>query len=111
MHRALALLLAASVATSVGVASAQDALPLVVEVGKTVEVEVGFAMGHVCDDNSILRAEMRNKNPATNVFVVTGVKVGTTLCRAGTNSIQDRPSFLFQVSVVEAQANTPARRP
>ena len=72
---------------------------IVVEVGQTVSREVGFAMGHLCDDETILRAEMKNGTMENNLFVVTGVKAGTTLCRAGT--VQHRPSVLFEITVVD----------
>ncbi len=72
---------------------------ITVAVGASSEVEVGFAMGHQCDDESIAAGEMRNKSEETNVFVVTGKKAGTTLCRAGTYLVEDRPSFLFEIVV------------
>jgi len=87
----------------------EERLAITVEVGKTVETEVGFAMGHLCDDETLVRAEMKNKNAETNVFAVTGVKVGTTLCRAGTATVENRPTYLFEVTVVPAQKRAPAK--
>ncbi|MBA3460178.1 MAG: hypothetical protein H0T46_09475 [Deltaproteobacteria bacterium] len=82
-------------------AGAEDRVPLVVEVGKTVSTEVGYAMGHLCDDETVVRAAMKNGTPENNLFVVTGLKPGTTLCRAGT--MQDRPTLLFEIKVVPAK--------
>ena len=104
--RRISLALAVLAAVSGRVAAEEERVSLVVEVGKTVSREVGFAMGHLCDDETILRAEMRNGTIDNNLFVVTGKKPGTTLCRAGT--VQDRPTILFEVRVVVATAT---RRP
>jgi hypothetical protein len=41
---------------------------------------------------------MKNGTPENNLFVVTGLKPGTTLCRAGV--MEDRPTILFAVTVV-----------
>ncbi len=83
------------VPTSVG---AEDRVPVVVEVAHTVSREVGFAMGHLCDDETVVRAEMKNGTIENNLFVVIGKKPGTTLCRAGV--VQDRPTILFEITVV-----------
>ena len=80
--------------TTVG---AEDRVPLVVEVGQTASREVGFAMGHLCDDESVVHAEMKNGTVENNLFVVTGKKPGTTLCRAGV--VKDRPTILFEITV------------
>jgi hypothetical protein len=83
---------------------------IVVEVGQTVSREVGFAMGHLCDDETIIRAEMKNGTLENNLFVVTGVKPGTTLCRAGT--AEHRPTILFEITVIEpTPAKPPQKRP
>jgi len=89
-------------------ASAEDRVPLTVEVGATVTTKVGYAMGYLCDDESIARGQMKNGTPDDNLFVVTGVKLGTTLCRAGTT--QDRPTILFQITVVAPKTTAPAPR-
>jgi hypothetical protein len=105
----IAVLLTLCGSSSIAAAD-EDRVAIKVEVGKTVETEVGFAMGHLCDDDQVVRAEMRNKNADTNVFAVTGVKLGTTLCRAGTTTIENRPTFLFEITVVPAAKRAPARR-
>lgn len=74
-----------------------ERIPVRIAVGETKEIEVGFARMHVCDDTSIVEAEMRDKTLETNVFVVKGLKPGTTDCRAGMEP--DRPSFLFSITV------------
>lgn len=78
-------------------------------VGQATEVEVGWAMGHQCDDESIVAAEMKSKDPETNVLALTGKKPGTTLCRAGTYLVENRPTFLFEI-VVSAPPK-PAKKP
>ncbi len=81
------------------------------EVGATTSREVGWAMGSVCDDDTIVAAEMRNKDRDTNVFVLKGLKPGTTVCRAGTYDVEGRPSYLFEITVVRApsKVSAPAR--
>lgn len=90
------------IALGASLALAEDRQTIVVTVGQTVERDVGWAMGHVCDDPAIVDATMRNKDPETNAFVVTGKQVGTTTCRAGTHQVENRPTFLFDVRVVAA---------
>lgn len=99
----LASLLVAGTVVAVG---AEDRERITLKVGQILEREVGWAMGSVCDDPRLVRAEMRNKDPETNVFVVTGLAAGTTVCRAGTYNVEDRPSYLYEITVVAA----PARR-
>ena len=67
-----------------------------VKVGKTVEVDVGYAIGVRCDDLALIEVAMQTKE-TTNYFVVKGVREGTTQCRVGTEP--QRPSILFDVRV------------
>lgn len=92
-----------------GLARAEDRVPLAVEVGATVTQKVGYAMGHLCDDESIAAGQMKNGTPEDNLFVVTGKKPGTTLCRAGT--VQDRPTILFEITVVPAKPKVEPPKP
>src|SRR4051794_3974441 len=85
--------------------AADGEIPIKVIVGKSVATDVGFARGSYCDDTDIARAEMREKTAETNSFVVTGVKVGTTLCRAGSATDLGRPSYVYKVTVVAAVAS------
>jgi hypothetical protein len=87
-----------------GSALADDATRIDVAVGETIERDVGFAMGLLCDDLGIIRAELRAGTPESNTFVVTGVTQGTTMCRVGTTP--NRPSYVFEIHVV-----APRRRP
>lgn len=107
MKRLAALL---TLCGSAALAVAEDRVAITVRVGQTVETEVGYAMGHHCDDEKVVRAEMRNKDVNTNVFAVTGLAVGTTLCRAGTVTVENRPTYLFEITVKEAVARPPANR-
>ena len=77
----------------------RERIPIRIAVGETKEIEVGFARMHVCDDPSIVDAEMRDKTADTNVFVVKGLRPGTTDCRAGMDP--ERPSFLFSITVTK----------
>ncbi len=79
-----------------------------IAVGETKEIEVGFARMHVCDDATVVEAEMRDKTQETNVFVIKGLKAGTTDCRAGLDP--DRPTFLFSITV-EKRGAKPAKPP
>jgi len=89
---------------------AEDRIAVTVRVGETVTTEVGYAMGFFCDDDKIIRGEMRTKDADNNVFAVTGLAVGTTLCRAGTVTVEARPSYLFEITVVRAaKPATPQR--
>lgn len=110
-----ALLLLAGLAALPGRAAADDPPSdapetITVEIGKTTSREVGYAMGHICDDESIVHAEMQNGTADNNLFVVTGLKAGTTLCRAGV--VERRPQILFQVTVIEPKpAAPPPKKP
>ena len=79
-------------------AVAEDAARLDVAVGETVERDVGYALGLMCDDTAAIHVDLRNTSPETNTFVVTGIKEGTALCRVGTSP--GRPTFLFEIHVV-----------
>ncbi len=68
---------------------------LEVEVGKTVEREVGVLRGYFCDDPSLITATLVTRDNV-NVWVVTGAKVGTTQCRVGDHT---RPALVFDVVV------------
>ena len=56
-------------------------------VGETSAVEVGPAIGSVCDDPAVVKAEMTAGTATNNKLVLTGLKVGTTLCRAGSDQL------------------------
>lgn len=84
-----------------------ERIPLRIAVGETRQIEVGFARMHVCDDISIVEAEMRDKTAETNVFVVTGKKPGTTDCRVGLDPADGRPTILY--SVIVEKPKTPAK--
>ena len=83
-----------------------DAKPtaLAVTVGETVQREAGSAIGYRCDDPTLVTLELRTVGER-NILSVTGVKVGTTQCRVGTDP--HRPSTLYEVTV--AKAKKPAR--
>ncbi len=108
-HLAVLVLLCATAAPAL----AEERVAVTVRVGETVTTEVGYAMGFFCDDEKIVRGEMRNKDANTNVFAVTGLAVGTTLCRAGTVTVENRPTYLFEITVSKSapRAKSPAPSP
>ncbi|HEX3764118.1 MAG TPA: hypothetical protein VHW23_35740 [Kofleriaceae bacterium] len=100
MRRIVQLAAASAVALAalgVGVRVAADEPPprIDVAVGETVERDVGFAVGLLCDDLSIVHAELRSETPESNVLRITGVTPGDTQCRAGT--VPGRPVFVFEI--------------
>jgi hypothetical protein len=89
--------LALSLVAAAAAADADEALRLDLTVGDTVTRDVGFAIGLLCDDLTIVRAELRASTPESNTFVVTGLAEGTTTCRVGTSL--HRPSYVFEIHV------------
>ena len=65
-------------------AAANDLPRFDVYVGTTAEVSVAAARGWMCDDPSLVDAEVVTRGDH-NVWRVTGVKLGETTCRVGTN--------------------------
>ncbi len=86
-----------------------ERIPLRLRIGETREIEVGYARMHVCDDPTIVEAQMRDKNADTNVFFIKGLKPGTTDCRVGLDPEDGRPSYLYSITV-ERPAPAPKRR-
>jgi hypothetical protein len=82
-----------------GLAAADDGTtPVSVAVGDTVKRDVGYARGLRCDDPSIVAAEIATDAARdVNVVSLTGLKVGRTQCRAGTEL--GRPVVVFTVDV------------
>jgi hypothetical protein len=68
-----------------------------VAVGATKSIDVGYARGLQCDDVEVVHAELRGVSPTSNRLFLTGVRVGRTLCRAGTLGA---PTVLVHVTVV-----------
>ena len=96
MRRALAIVLALG-----GIAHA-DPNRVDVEVGKTVEKNVGYARGGwFCDDATLVTAELVTRAD-TNYWIVKGAKAGTTTCRVGTDL--HRPTVVFTVVVAAPKA-------
>jgi len=91
------IIVVVALALGARVAFADDGIRLDVEVGKTVERGVAIATGWFCDDPSLVQAEVVTHNN-TNVWVVTGVKLGSTQCRVGTDP--SRVHYVFDVHVI-----------
>lgn len=103
---ASAAMLAALGAGGLAVADApRDATRIEVQVGDSVERDVGFAVGLLCEDVAIVHAELRSETPESNVLRVTGVKPGDTQCRAGT--VPGRPVFVFEIHVTARHTPSP----
>lgn len=77
-------------------------IALGVEVGRTTERSVGDAIGWFCDDPKLVDAAVVTRGDV-NYFVVTGVAVGTTQCRVGTDP--SRSTFVFEVTVKRPSSN------
>lgn len=93
--KALALLLVAATAYA-------DDVPRVdVEVGASVEKNVEYARGFMCDDPSLVSVEMVTRDDH-NVWIVKGVKVGETMCRVGMDRL--RVHYVFDVHVLPKRA-------
>jgi hypothetical protein len=82
-------------------ALADGEIKLEVQLGKKVTQDVGYARGWMCDDPSLVQAELVTKNDK-NYWVVTGAKLGTTLCRVGTQPLTP-VYYVFEVHVVPAK--------
>ena len=79
-----------------------SAPPEPVEVGRTVERNVGYATGWFCDDPALVEASLVTRDDDYNYWIVTGVKVGSTQCRVGTDPT--RASTVFDVTVKRARS-------
>jgi hypothetical protein len=96
----LALLVVAGSPTAtgdrVGYPSAAGGDALTLEVGRKTDRPVGNANGWFCDDPSLIEASIVTRDDV-NYWVVTGLKVGETQCRVGTDP--SRATFVFDVTV------------
>lgn len=90
-----------------GSARAQEMF-LVLELGKTVERNVGYARGWACDEPALVKGEIATRGDH-NVWLVTGQRAGSTQCRVGTDPYG--VSYVFNVRVVpRAARGTPTLR-
>jgi hypothetical protein len=78
-----------------------DGVALSVEVGRTTERAVGNANGWFCDDPSLIKAAIVTRGDV-NYWVVTGLEVGATQCRVGTDP--SRSTVVFDVTVKRASS-------
>ncbi len=78
-------------------AHAEEIPRIELEVGQTVEQNVQYARGWMCDDASLVTADMVTRDDH-NVWIVKGVKVGHTQCRVGLDRF--RVYYVFDVHVV-----------
>ena len=79
------------------VAMAGEIPRLDVELGKSVEQNVQSARGWMCDDPSLITADLVTRDNR-NVWILKGVKLGHTLCRVGTDPLGLH--YVFDVHVV-----------
>jgi hypothetical protein len=101
MRIAMAVGLITGLTARGAVALADDAERIDLAVGETVERDVGFAIGLLCEDLSIVRADLRASTPESNTFSATGIKEGMTRCRVGT--APGRPAYVFEIHVTAAR--------
>jgi hypothetical protein len=92
---AVALVLASTAALADG------EIKLEVPLGKQVRKNVGYARGWMCDDPTIATAELVTVDDH-NEWTVKGEKLGTTLCRVGTQPMTP-VYYVFEVHVVAAK--------
>ena len=85
-------------ALAAGAVRADGGIPFEVELGKTVERDVAAARGWFCDEPSLVKAELVTRGDR-NFWIVSGVKLGSTQCRVGTDV--HRVYYVFDVSVVK----------
>lgn len=85
--------------------AADERMEVILAVGETVELDVGYARGFICDDPTIVYAELRSKASDANELILTGMAPGATLCRAGLD-VSER-SYLFDVTVVQPPPPNP----
>ena len=68
------------------------------ERGETIALDVGYAIGVICDNPELVDARMTTDRARdTNVLVVTGKQVGRTTCRAGLDPALT--SYVFAIEV------------
>jgi len=89
--------LALVVLVVVGTAHAEDTPRVDIELGATVEKNVAYARGWMCDDPSLLTAQMVTRDDH-NAWIAKGVKIGETTCRVGLD--HTRVYYVFDVHVV-----------
>jgi hypothetical protein len=82
-----------------GVSREVGTASVTVQVGETQTVEVGNLHGLICDDLTLVQPELRG-GESTNVLLLTGLKAGKTLCRAGVQ--KDGRFKLVHVTVIES---------
>ncbi len=66
-------------------------------VGQQKVLNVGLAIGLLCDDGTVVQAELRPVSDTENDLVLIGLKPGKTNCRAGTANVSR--SKLVHISV------------
>jgi hypothetical protein len=69
-------------------------------VGEQKVFNVGLAMGLVCNDGTVVQAELRPKSDTENELVLLGLKPGKTDCRAGSANLSR--SVLVHITVTPA---------
>jgi hypothetical protein len=77
-------------------ARADDIPKLELEVGQTIEANVHYARGWMCDDPTLISADLVTRDDH-NDWIVKGVKIGHTQCRVGLE--QSRPFYVFDITV------------
>jgi len=91
------LLLAPALAQAQGTPVVPSGVKVHLVVGQQKVLNVGLAMGLMCDDGTVVQAELTPVSDSQNDVVLTGLKPGKTDCRAGTANVSR--SRLIHVTV------------
>lgn len=104
LRRALLVVLASATSTMAAPAGGQTGpwMAIELEVGETIQLGVGNAIGWFCDDPSLLAATIVTER-GINYWVVEGARAGTTSCRVGTDP--SRASYLIAITIKEGDSN------
>ena len=92
-----AALLLGAVAVLAQQAPVASGVKVHLHVGQQKVLNVGLAMGLMCDDGTVVQAELRPNSNSENELVLVGLKPGKTSCRAGTANMSR--SKLVHISV------------
>jgi hypothetical protein len=84
--------------------AAAEGIRLDVELGDTAKVDVGTLTTLHCDDVTIIKVDLVTRDDEHNDLVVTGLALGSTLCRVGTPSQQPR---LYDIHVIPKAKRPP----
>jgi hypothetical protein len=95
-----ALAVGASLAYAQQTPVVDSGVKVTLQVGEQRVLNVGLAMGLMCNDGTVVQATLRTVSETENELVLVGLKPGKTACRAGTSNMSR--SKLVKVTVTAA---------